>query len=182
MTRRMGHDAVLRSLRAALASGLRSVKLNVVVVKGLNDAEVLDFLELTKDQNLSVRFIEFMPFTGDVPIIATAASSIHPTVGNKWDKAKMVPSSELLSHIQRQHPSTIKAPDELNDTARSYIIPGYKGSFGFISSMSDHFCGSCNRLRLTADGQIKVRTVLTSQCFRNHVRFHEAHLVLGLPV
>lgn len=139
MTRRMGHDAVLRSLRAALASGLRSVKLNVVVVKGLNDAEVLDFLELTKDQNLSVRFIEFMPFTG-----------------NKWDKAKMVPSSELLSHIQRQHPSTIKAPDELNDTARSYITPGYKGSFGFISSMSDHFCGSCNRLRLTADGQIKV--------------------------
>ncbi|KAL4246324.1 radical SAM superfamily protein [Abortiporus biennis] len=140
MTRRMGHEAVLRSLNAALASPqLQSVKLNMVVIKGLNDHEVPDFLELTRDQNLSVRFIEFMPFTG-----------------NKWDKAKMVPSSGLLSHIEAQHPLVIKAPDELNDTARSYLIPGYKGSFGFISSMSDHFCGSCNRLRLTADGQIKV--------------------------
>ncbi|KAI0962242.1 hypothetical protein AcV7_001123 [Taiwanofungus camphoratus] len=139
MTRRRGHEAVLRSLEAALLSNLRSVKLNVVIVKGLNDAEVLDFLEMTKDTRLSVRFIEFMPFTG-----------------NKWDKAKMVPSSELLAHVQAKHPRVNKAPDDLNDTARSYTIPGYKGSFGFISSMSDHFCGSCNRLRLTADGQIKV--------------------------
>ena len=64
MTRRMGHEAVLRSLDAALSSALRSVKLNVVVIKGLNDAEVLDFVEMTKHKPLSVRFIEFMPFTG----------------------------------------------------------------------------------------------------------------------
>ena len=65
MTRRMGHDAVLRSLNAALASPtLQSVKLNVVVVKGLNEREVVDFVEMTKDNRLSVRFIEFMPFTG----------------------------------------------------------------------------------------------------------------------
>ena len=68
MTRRMGHEAVLRSLDAALASSLRSVKLNVVVIKGLNDAEVLDFVEMTKDRALSVRFIEFMPFTGQPPV------------------------------------------------------------------------------------------------------------------
>ncbi|OCH89553.1 molybdenum cofactor biosynthesis protein [Obba rivulosa] len=139
MTRRTGHDAVLRSLDTALSLGLQSVKLNVVVIKGLNDAEVLDFLEMTRDRDLSVRFIEFMPFTG-----------------NKWDKAKMLPSSELLDRIKNKHAGLIKASDDLNDTARSYIIPGYRGSFGFISSMSDHFCGSCNRLRLTADGQIKV--------------------------
>ncbi|CDO73102.1 hypothetical protein BN946_scf185007.g156 [Trametes cinnabarina] len=140
MTRRMGHDAVLRSLETALGiKELRSVKLNVVVVKGLNDHEVLDFVEMTKERRLSVRFIEFMPFTG-----------------NKWDKGKMVPSTELLSRIRSRYPAVCKAPDELNDTARSYIIPGHSGSFGFISSMSDHFCGSCNRLRLTADGQIKV--------------------------
>lgn len=65
MTRRRGHEAVLRSLEVALASGLRSVKLNVVVIKGLNDHEVYDFLELTRNKELSVRFIEFMPFTGD---------------------------------------------------------------------------------------------------------------------
>jgi cyclic pyranopterin phosphate synthase len=65
MTRRPGHDAVLRSLNTALRSqGLRSVKLNVVVVKGLNDSEVLDFVKLTADKDISVRFIEFMPFTG----------------------------------------------------------------------------------------------------------------------
>ncbi|KAL7285568.1 hypothetical protein ACG7TL_000672 [Trametes sanguinea] len=140
MTRRMGHDAVLRSLETALRyKELRSVKLNVVVVQGMNDHEVLDFVEMTKERRLSVRFIEFMPFTG-----------------NKWDKHRMVPSADLLTRIRSRYPAVCKAPDELNDTARSYIIPGHAGSFGFISSMSDHFCGSCNRLRLTADGQIKV--------------------------
>ncbi|KAH9929660.1 uncharacterized protein B0H18DRAFT_1084030 [Fomitopsis serialis] len=119
MTRRRGHEVVLRSLDAALASGLQSVKLNVVIVQGLNDHEALDFLELTRDRDLSVRFIEFMPFTG-----------------NKWDRRKM-------------------APDELNEPPLLHDTWN-KGSFGFISSMSDHFCGSCNRLRLTADGQIKV--------------------------
>jgi len=65
MTRRMGHDAVLRSLDVALSHpGLQKVKLNVVVVRGLNDSEVLDFVALTKERPLSVRFIEFMPFTG----------------------------------------------------------------------------------------------------------------------
>ena len=65
MTRRPGHDAVLRSLSTALSlPGLVAVKLNMVVVKGLNDHEILDFVEMTRDQQLSVRFIEFMPFTG----------------------------------------------------------------------------------------------------------------------
>lgn len=71
----------------------------------------------------------------------------------------MVPSSELLNQITTRYPSVTRASDELNDTARSWKIPGYEGSFGFISSMSDHFCGTCNRLRITADGQIKVRRI-----------------------
>ncbi|KAJ6520100.1 hypothetical protein C8R45DRAFT_47911 [Mycena sanguinolenta] len=138
MTRRRGLHAVLRTLDVALAS-LPYVKLNVVVVKGLNDSEVLDFLAMTKDKPICVRFIEFMPFTG-----------------NKWDANKMVPSSELLQVISERHPDVMRAPDELNDTARTWKIPGYVGNFGFISSMSDHFCATCNRLRITADGQIKV--------------------------
>lgn len=68
----------------------------------------------------------------------------------------MVPSAELISRIKQAHPTVQRISDEHNDTARSWAIPGYKGSFGFISSMSDHFCSSCNRLRITADGQIKV--------------------------
>ncbi|KAF8899088.1 hypothetical protein BD779DRAFT_1607670 [Infundibulicybe gibba] len=139
MSRRRGHEAVMKALDAALNSALKSVKLNVVVIKGLNDSEVIDFVDMTKDKPLSVRFIEFMPFTG-----------------NKWDKAKMVPSSTLLEKVVAHHPTTVRAPDELNDTARSWKVPGFRGSFGFISSMSDHFCSTCNRLRITADGQIKV--------------------------
>ncbi|KAF9469796.1 hypothetical protein BDZ94DRAFT_1231393 [Collybia nuda] len=139
ITRRRGHEAVVKALDVALASSLKSVKLNVVVIKGLNDAEVFDFVEMTKDKPLSVRFIEFMPFTG-----------------NKWDKKKMVPSSELLERLSVRYPDVHRAPEELNETARTWQIPGYQGSFGFISSMSDHFCATCNRLRITADGQIKV--------------------------
>ncbi|KAJ2914782.1 hypothetical protein MD484_g5640, partial [Candolleomyces efflorescens] len=139
ITRRRGHDAVLKALDVALHSKLSSVKLNVVVIKGLNDMEILDFIKLTKDQPISVRFIEFMPFTG-----------------NKWDQAKMVTSSELLSQVRAEYPAIIRDTEELNETARTWKIPGFKGTFGFISSMSDHFCSSCNRLRLTADGQIKV--------------------------
>ncbi|EJU02645.1 molybdenum cofactor biosynthesis prote [Dacryopinax primogenitus] len=140
ITRRRGHDAVVKSLDTALSlPGLQSVKLNVVVVKGLNDSEVFDFVEMTKERPLSVRFIEFMPFTG-----------------NKWDKAKMVPSGDLLHRIASRYPNVRKAEDSLNDTARSYEIPGHRGSIAFISSMSDHFCGTCNRLRITADGNIKV--------------------------
>jgi len=96
-------------------------------------------------------------------------------LGNKWDKGKMVPSSDLLSVIKTQHPAASKASDELNDTARSWAIPGYKGSFGFISSMSDHFCGTCNRLRLTADGQVKVRPLST-------VDIPNLSRILGLPL
>ncbi|KAG2022899.1 molybdenum cofactor synthesis-step 1 protein isoform 2 [Coprinopsis cinerea AmutBmut pab1-1] len=139
MTRRRGHEAVLKTLNMALDMDLPSVKVNVVVIKGLNDSEVLDFVEMTRDQPISVRFIEFMPFTG-----------------NKWDRKKMVPSSNLLETIKSKYPTATRALAEPNETARSWLIPGFKGSFGFISSMSDHFCSSCNRLRLTSDGQIKV--------------------------
>jgi len=140
ITRRRGHELVVKSLDTALQlPELQSVKINVVIVKGLNDTEVLDFVEMTKDRPVSIRFIEFMPFTG-----------------NKWDKAKMIPSEELLHRIASHYPTVRKAADELNDTARSYTIPGHLGSIAFISSMSDHFCGTCNRLRITADGNIKV--------------------------
>jgi len=91
-----------------------------------------------------------------VHLTALFSSVRFPHSGNKWDKAKMIPSSELLDRILARHPNLIRSPDELNDTARSWKIPGYQGSLGFISSMSDHFCGTCNRLRITADGQIKV--------------------------
>ncbi|KAG8899738.1 hypothetical protein FRB99_006467 [Tulasnella sp. 403] len=140
ITRRKGHDAVLKTLQTALESPhLKRVKLNVVVVKGINDDEVLEFVELARTQALSVRFIEFMPFSG-----------------NQWSKDRLIPSAELLSRISERYPTICKVMDEGNDTARSYSIPGFRGSIAFISSMSDHFCATCNRLRITSDGKIKV--------------------------
>ena len=66
ITRRRGHEAVLKALEVAVSSHLESVKVNVVVIKGLNDSEVLDFVEMSKDLPISIRFIEFMPFTGEL--------------------------------------------------------------------------------------------------------------------
>jgi len=140
MTRRQGHETVLRTLDLAVQlPGIQSVKLNAVIMKGVNNNEILDFVQLTRDKPVSVRFIEFMPFTG-----------------NKWNKDKLVKSSELLAHIKGAHVGIRKLSDEVNDTARSFQVDGHRGTFAFISSMSDHFCASCNRLRITADGQIKV--------------------------
>jgi cyclic pyranopterin phosphate synthase len=125
MTRRRGFHGVLQSLSVALES-LSYVKLNVVVVKGLNDAEILDFVEMTKDRPIYVRFIEFMPFTGLLVLYSYYNSDLHIT-GNKWDAKKMVPSSDLLQTISERHPDVTRAPDELNDTARTWKIPGYLG-------------------------------------------------------
>lgn len=84
------------------------------------------------------------------------------SLGNKWNKDKLVKSSELLELITDAHVRIKKLSDEVNDTARTFQVSGYRGTFGFISSMSDHFCASCNRLRITADGQIKVCATVNS--------------------
>lgn len=84
-----------------------------------------------------------------------------------------MPSAELEARIRAIHPGLVKASDELNDTARSYTIPGYRGSLGFISSMSDHFCSSCNRLRLTADGQVKVSPQICDYSNSSHGKFDD---------
>ncbi|KAI9599588.1 hypothetical protein BDF19DRAFT_429201 [Syncephalis fuscata] len=139
MTRRRGMERVLESVDEAIKVGVPRVKMNCVVVRGINDAEVLDFVELTKSQPIDMRFIEYMPFGG-----------------NRWEQKKLVPYQELLDIIQERHGSVEKLTDDPNDTSKAFRIPGYTGQIGFITSMSDHFCGTCNRLRITADGNLKV--------------------------
>ncbi|GAA5881425.1 hypothetical protein JCM16303_005643 [Sporobolomyces ruberrimus] len=143
MTRRRGFEKVMESLEVAKqlrqTKGLR-VKLNVVVMKGVNDMEVPAFVELGKAEDLVLRFIEYMPFED-----------------NRWSQTKLVPSADLLSLIE----ATIGVPidkldDSPSDTTRAYRVRGYTGSFGFISSMTNHFCGTCSRLRVGADGGMKV--------------------------
>lgn len=114
-----------------------NVKLNMVVMKGINETAILDFIALTRDFPLDVRFIEFMPFTG-----------------NAWNREKVFSQQDMLNLIEEKH-SIEKLNDEINDTAKKYKVPEYKGSFGFISTVTQPFCEGCNRLRLTADGKMK---------------------------
>ncbi|MGL3001361.1 GTP 3',8-cyclase MoaA [Flavobacterium sp. RSSB_23] len=116
------------------------VKLNVVLIKGFNDNEILDFIALTKEQKLQIRFIEFMPFDG-----------------NQWNKEKLVSYAEIIEQVHSVYSETqlLRIQDQPNDTAKNYKIEGFKGSFSIISSVTNPFCSTCNRIRLTADGKLK---------------------------
>ena len=116
------------------------VKVNSVLIKGFNEDEIIDFIELTKRNPIAVRFIEFMPFDG-----------------NKWDLSKIVSYASIMENVRREYSSNAikKLNDSPNDTAKNFKINGYKGSFAVISSVTNPFCDTCNRLRLTANGQLK---------------------------
>ncbi|XP_014282135.1 molybdenum cofactor biosynthesis protein 1 isoform X4 [Halyomorpha halys] len=139
ITRRKGWARVIAGIDLAIQLGYNPVKINVVAMRGFNDDEIIDFVEFTKDRPVDVRFIEYMPFTG-----------------NKWETQKMIPFSEMKSMIQAKYPNFSALPNNPNDTSKAYHVPGFKGQLGFITSMSEHFCGSCNRIRLMADGSLKV--------------------------
>lgn len=136
MTRRDKHEQVMQNIALMLEKGIH-VKVNVVLMKGINDGEITDFIEWTRHVPIDVRFIEFMPFDG-----------------NKWNMEKLVTLQEILDTARRDF--QIEALDkEPNGTSKRYKIPGFKGSFAVISTMSAPFCGDCNRMRLTADGKMK---------------------------
>lgn len=108
-------------------------------MKGFNDDEFCDFAELTKDRNVDIRFIEFMPFSM-----------------NDWEKDKFISYKDTLNILEQKYNLQACSDDPKDSTSRGYRVSGYKGKLGFISSMSEHFCGGCSRLRLTADGNFKV--------------------------
>eukprot|EP00898_Chlorokybus_atmophyticus_P009176 jgi/Chlat1/925/Chrsp108S01425 len=139
LTRRKGHDKVLHAIDTALQQGFSPVKVNCVVMRGFNDDEILDFVELTRHQPVNVRFIEFMPFDGNV-----------------WQANKMVPYAELLAKIRERHPSLRRLNDHKTETAKNFTVDSFQGSVSFITSMTENFCSGCNRLRLMADGNLKV--------------------------
>jgi len=131
---------VLESIEAAYRVGLAPIKLNVVLMKGINDDEIDDFLQMTMERAVQVRFIEYMPIG-------------HQDEG--W-KNKYVPLSTVLERCAaRGWPAEPTAAVYGNGPAQNYRLAGAQGSFGLIHPVSDHFCQTCNRLRLTADGNIK---------------------------
>ncbi|XP_011625432.1 GTP 3',8-cyclase, mitochondrial [Amborella trichopoda] len=139
MTRRKGFERVLESIDTAVDIGYNPVKVNCVVMRGINDDEIHDFVELTRDKPINVRFIEFMPFDGNV-----------------WNFKKLVPYAEMLDRVLKQHKDLRRLQDHPTDTAKNFKIDGFCGTVSFITSMTEHFCAGCNRLRLLADGNFKV--------------------------
>lgn len=117
-----------------------NVKINVVLMRDVNDDEVIDFIEWTRRENIHVRFIEFMPFDG-----------------NNWNLDKKISLKEILKKVNDYYAfgEVEKLIDAKNDTCKNYKIKNAKGTFGIISSVTNPFCSTCNRIRLTADGKIK---------------------------
>lgn len=139
ITLRNQFEKVIDNLHLLLNQEFK-IKVNVVLIKGFNDNEIIDFIKLTEFLPISIRFIEFMPFAG-----------------NDWDRSKMVSQHEILEQVQNHFPATAleTLENEKNFTAREFKIKNYLGSFGIISSITNPFCDGCNRIRLTANGRIK---------------------------
>jgi cyclic pyranopterin phosphate synthase len=131
-------DDVLRGIEAARQAGLNPVKINTVVMRGINDDEVIDFARLTIENEWHVRFIEYMPFSN----------------GDEKADGLLVPVAEMKASIDTlgELEPTLESG---GGPAKYFRLPGARGTIGFISPVSEHFCQVCNRLRLTADGKLR---------------------------
>jgi cyclic pyranopterin phosphate synthase len=129
---------VLEGIEVARSVGLNPVKLNMVVMSGINDDEILDFATKTIDEEWHVRFIELMPVVGE----STIASQVVPV-------SEVRKRLELLGELEPCLPSVGNGP------AKYFRFPHARGTIGFITPVSEHFCFHCNRLRLTADGKLR---------------------------
>ncbi len=138
MTRRGRMEDVMAGLAAAERAGLTPIKINVVVIRGLNDDEVLDFARKTVVDGWHVRFIEVMP--------------LGPS--ELWAQEGYVPTAEVRARIEAEWGPLVAVDGQGGGPARYYRIAGAPGTIGFISPLSEHFCFRCNRLRLTAHGQL----------------------------
>lgn len=136
ITRRDMFDKVMDTFHTLLDSSIK-VKINMVVMEGRNIEDIESMLELTRHNDVAVRFIEEMPFNG---------SGGNPTF---W------PMKKILAHVKDLHPELIKLDDPAASTSVNYQIPGFRGSFGIIAAFTRTFCGSCNRIRITPQGTLK---------------------------
>jgi cyclic pyranopterin phosphate synthase len=139
IARRPDFERAAAGIEAALAVGFDPVKLNCVVMRGVNDDELLDFADLTRRRPLSVRFLEYMP--------------IGMVSAPEW-RARYVSNDAVLSVLRGAYPDLAAIDDRPESTSRNFQIPGARGTVGVINPMSHRFCASCNRLRLTANGRL----------------------------
>jgi len=132
------HDRVVATVDRAIDDPRFEVKLNCVVMRGFNDDEIADFVDLARRRPVEVRFLEFMPFAG-----------------NSWAEDRLVPVAEVFRAMREAEPGLVPIPAPAAAVARLFTGPGWQGRVGVISAMTDSFCSGCNRLRLTSDGMVK---------------------------
>lgn len=147
VTKRDVFEKVRQNIDLLLSEGFL-VKINVVLMRAVNFDEIIDFINLTQHQNLQIQFIEFMPFDG-----------------NQWDWDKGISLAEIIEKANSyyQESNVLRIKDKPNDTAVNYKIKNYQGSFSVISTITNPFCSTCNRIRLTANGRIKNCLFSTSE-------------------
>jgi cyclic pyranopterin phosphate synthase len=138
-------QAVLGGVRAARAAGLTPLKINCVLLRGFNDDQIEGFARFAREENVVVRFIEFLPLEE----------------GRLWSPQIIVPLKEIVERINRVLPLVDLPAREASETARRYTFADGVGEIGIIAPVSQAFCGACSRVRLTSDG--KIRTCLFSQ-------------------
>jgi len=139
LTRRDSLGRVLDGLKAAQAHPeLRPIKVNAVALRGFTEDEVLRFARFAREEPYEIRFIEFMPLDAD----------------QEWDMAKVLPSAEIKAIIETEH-ELVPLGRERHGTARRYRFADGQGEIGFISPVTEPFCGDCNRIRLTAEGMLR---------------------------
>ena len=144
ITGRDGLDEVLDSIAVAQRLGFDPVKVNAVVIRGMNDHEIEGLAGFARERNVSIRFIEFMPLDS----------------ARAWLKEMVVPGREILTRLQSRFDLRPVSSANPAETAKRWAFPDGRGEIGIIAPVSEPFCGHCNRLRLTADG--KIRTCLFS--------------------
>ncbi|WP_446742854.1 GTP 3',8-cyclase MoaA [Silvibacterium acidisoli] len=138
-------DRVLRGIRAAKQAGFGPIKVNCVLLRGFNDDQIVPFAHFAREENVIVRFIEFMPLEED----------------RIWSPETVVPVDELLDKLAQVRPLVRLEPNTASETALRYTFDDGIGEIGIIAPVSRAFCGQCSRIRLTSDG--KIRTCLFSQ-------------------
>lgn len=129
---------VFEAILAAEKMGFDPLKINCVMMRGINDNEILDFADFIKDRNLNIRFIEYMPFSG-----------------NKWSNGKFISYLEMKNILESKF-VLIPILKNRSEVANNFQLSGYKGTVSFISSISNHFCDGCSRLRITSEGNLKL--------------------------
>ena len=139
------YEKVLAGIRAAQAAGLAPVKVNCVLLRGFNDDQIESFAKFSRDENVILRFIEFMPLEED----------------RVWTPEIVVTHDEIVQRLNAFMPLVELPPNHLSETARRYTFADGRGEIGIIAPVSRPFCGHCSRIRLTSDG--KIRTCLFSQ-------------------